>query len=254
MDYFERSMALRPSALTRYSLAVVQERNRRLVESIDNLHTFIREADEPEARQYVLPAQELLRDLERRVPRLRIRIPGEPRGADVRVGHARVPEASLGVPRVINPGTHRVRVSVHGYEPFSQDVTLGEGEARVLVVRLEPLAGAPDPVRSRSGASGRRTVGVGLLVGGGAALASGLTMGILGYRQAAEAGSQHDKSAVEARKLALAGDITMGAGVLAAGIGTWMLLTVPSRQREPALGISGWTPPGGAGVTARYRW
>jgi tetratricopeptide (TPR) repeat protein len=128
-------------------------------------------------------------------------------------------------------------------------------------VASEADAPAPRPAAAAEGGAGRRIAAYTLLGVGGASLIGGAALGVLAYTvqgkyQAAD--NVADKKNLQSlgRSEALAGDILMGAGLIMAGVGTWLLLTSEADAApEPEAGEAasaglGLVPlPGGVGLT-----
>jgi hypothetical protein len=113
--------------------------------------------DEPTAfAQARAEAAALFDDLGRLVPALTVNVSG-PGGvtlaAEVRVDDEIVPSESLGHPRRINPGAHRVVAVADGYRRAEAMVELREGESRALDLALEPQPDGDSPVDPPGAAS-----------------------------------------------------------------------------------------------------
>lgn len=263
LDAYQRSMALRPSNLTRYSIAVVQERLGKLIEAMENLREFIVSDHDSTTRRYVPAAQETLQNLEGRIGRVKVVIPGNPRGAQVKIDDDLLPDAAIGIFRPTDPGHRRVEARVPGYAPFVKEVDLQEGAAIEVVVRLSP-PGSSDETEEGTSESGAvsstnksKTTGMILTIGGAGVFVAGLGVGIYGYSKAKSAETSDSSEADTARTTALIGDIGMGVGLVAAGVGTYLLLS--GGGSEPLstarqLHINPWAVPGGAGLGASGRF
>ena len=252
LDKYERSMALRPSPLTRYSIAVAQSHVGRLVEASENLRTFLQEAD-ADLHTYRSPARNLLASVQPRFAKLEVRIPGDPRGAKVIIDGQGIPAAAVGISRPTNPGNHKVEVRVDGHAPFYAQVSLTDGEQRVILVQFDTLApiAAPPHANVPPRAMSSRTVGLVVLTAGGGVFAAGAGLGAAGYFKAKASPTSDGGDASTARTLALVGDISMGVGIVAAGIGTYLLIRAPSRAEPPrasAVTISPWATYQSAGL------
>jgi hypothetical protein len=83
-----------------------------------------------------------------RLCRLEIHLRGAPDGSSPRVTLDREPlaAASLGVPRVVDPGTHQIDVELPGFKLASQSVELAEGQRLKITIALEAL---PPPSSKR---------------------------------------------------------------------------------------------------------
>lgn len=263
LDAYQRSMALRPSNLTRYSIAVVQERMGKLIEAMENLREFIASDHDSTTRRYVPAASETLQNLEGRIGRVKVVIPGNPRGAEVKIDDDLLPEAAIGIFRPTDPGHRRVEARVPGYARFVKEVNLQEGASIEVVVRLNPPGEGGDDEETSSSSStgsqrtGQKTTGMVLTIGGAGVFVAGLGVGIYGYSKAKSAETSDSSEADTARTTALIGDIGMGVGLVAAGVGTYLLLS--SGESEPQstarrVFINPWAVPGGAGLGASGRF
>ncbi|MCU0690530.1 MAG: PEGA domain-containing protein [Polyangiaceae bacterium] len=259
IEAFERSMALRPSSLTRYSLAVAQERLGNLVESMENLRQFLRDADQESTRPYEMPARDMVAQLEARIARVKIVIPGEPRGAQVRIDGREIPAAAIGVDRIVNPGRHRVEVAIPGHALFRREIELEQGGRLEVVVRTSQAAqgsalGLEPVAESGEHKEPPDATPIVLVTAGGAAFAGGLVVGLIGYGKAKDASARGGSEAQSARELALVGDLAMGAGLVAAGAGTylWWIDQPETTARSWVVTPWAWRSTGGLGVHARF--
>ena len=262
LDAYQRSMALRPSSLTRYSIAVVQERLGKLVEAMENLREFVASDHDSTTRRYVPTASDMLRDMERRIGRIKVVIPGNPRGAEVRIDNTPIPEAAIGVHRPTDPGDRKVEARVPGYAPFVKEVDLKEGESIEIVVRLSEAEGRVEEASTNSTVSssidtapesGNSTAMI-LTLGGAGVFAAGLGVGIFGYAKAKSAETDDSSDADTARTMALVGDIGMGVGLVAAGVGTYLLLSGGKPDTSANVRVSPWAGAGAGGITAGGRF
>ena len=242
LDAYERSMALRPSHLTRYGIAVCQERLGRLVEAMENLRIFLGSRHDRSTIDYVPTARDLLSNVEKRVGRIKVVVPGNPRGVSVKVDDKPLPEAAIGVFRLTDPGQRKLEAHLDDYAPFFENVDLKDGESIEIVVRFS-LPGTEDPQKIRQGevhddtnsSQASRTIGTALTIGGAGVFVTGLGLGIYGYSKAKNAENSDGSEASTARKTALVGDISMGLGLVALGVGTYFLLV---KESEPPASTS----------------
>lgn len=234
-ERYMRSLALKRAPLTLYSLGVANREIGRFVDALESFRAFLVEADLQNAanKPYEQPARDAIAALEKRVGRLDIRIaPASPPALSVRVDGAEVPQAALGLPRIVDPGEHTIVVRAQGYREATTKAKVGEGEqaaVTITLVRIGPKGPGPGPVKPPGGGippivPERPVVPIFLLAGGAVAFASGLTVGLIGVQKASDAPAQDGPEAAQARRLALAGDIVGSVGILAAGAGIAMLL------------------------------
>lgn len=164
----------------------------------------------------------------------------------------------------LDPGLHHLLFHRPGAADVVRDVVLREGEKdRQILVTFEEAASAPiprpsaPPVQAPS-PSPSRPVPASVWIAGGVGLAAMTTFGIVGALGVARRGDDHcdtgcsapEKSAVDGEFLAA--DISLGVGVVALGIATWLYV---AREPVPAplaavLGVLGM--PGGASVAGRF--
>jgi hypothetical protein len=185
---------------------------------------------------------------------------GVPDGASVSLDGTPLAPEVVAQPVPLDPGEHEVAVKQPGYRDFSQRVTLGP-EADLVVVEvpaLEPLP-APPPVavpaapfappkqapmpHAAAGVRddrGRRTLGWALVGGGAAALAVGTYFGTRALSLKTDSDRYYDgthctqQSCVDdydhAQAAALASDIALGLGLVAAGAGVYLLVAPASAR------------------------
>jgi hypothetical protein len=182
----------------RYHLAHCEESLGLLVEALldyDRARDLIAAGARAADVESLLPQAQ--RALARRVPSIVILSPPGVTNLSASIDGQEVAPSVIGRPAPVNPGTHRVSVSAPGYQDFVAEVTVTEGERRVLSVKLaknsteSPAPGAqtkkrtaPRELRSESssGISARTYVLVGEVAVMAASLAVGVTFVIAGSR------------------------------------------------------------------------
>lgn len=119
-------------------------------------------------------AIELAAGLEERIGSVQIRITGLAKGAKavVAIDGDEVEDVSSPIP--VDPGPHRVEVTAKGHEDAGVDVTVKEGEAAEVAVKMR-RTGAPDATEEAGGLHWLFWVGV---VGTGVGLVAGTATGI----------------------------------------------------------------------------
>jgi hypothetical protein len=251
LDRFRRAEALYKAPSIAIMTARCFARVGRLVEAVDKYEETLRvplDATAPEAFQRaVADATSEVEAVRARVPRLELRLPAEaPADLEVKLDDKLLPAALLGVPTPVNPGLHHVAARAAGREPFSSDITLPEGARQTLELSLAPLrsvapapAPAAPPVASPS-SHHPSTLGVGLLVGGGVALAAGAVTGVVAMNRK----SSLDAACKPGCPSNMASDIHafrlnrtlsyvgFGVGLAAAGAGTYLLLHTSASGTE----------------------
>ena len=253
---YERSYALRPSALTRYSLALAQMNTARLVEALENFRAFLREPMDAVSSQYRAPAQAAIQELQTKVAS--VLVTSSPAHAKVLLDGVALRPAAIGVRRPLDPGRHRLEATAPGYEPFLKEFTVDPAGAVEIAIQLRratavgEVAHAPAPAASRHGAEGRaNALPVALLAGGGALLAGGIVVGVLGIAKASDAPTHDGSDAKTARTLGVVGDVMGGVGLVGVGLGTWLLLSrgTSSSPAGAATACSPWISARSAGVS-----
>ena len=146
-----------------------------------------------------------------------------------------VPEAAHGYPRLVDPGKHMIVAHAEGYRDATQEVMLGEGDKQVITLNLDTSGKGG----GSSSMTGRRktqvsTLETALLIGGGATFLAGLTVGLIGVQQAIDAPTRNGRDALDARRLALAGDVMAGLGIVAAGTGLTLEILWPGGGKSTA--------------------
>lgn len=260
-ERYTRSLALKRAPLTLYSLGVANRELGRLVEALESFRSFLVEMDPQNAamKPYEQPARDAVVALEKRVGRLDLRIvPAAPPALVVRVDGVEVPKAALGLPRIVDPGEHGIVVRAEGYREATATAKVGEGEQITITVKLVPAGPGVEkgPIDDPGPIVPERPVApIVLLAGGAVALASGLTVGLIGVQKASDAPVQDGPEAAQARRLALAGDIVGSIGILAAGAGFAMLLLgkPPDKPADPsAVSVRPFVAPTGVGLVGRF--
>lgn len=193
--------------------------------------------------------------------------PAEP---NVTLDSVPVPSAALAIKRATNPGPHTVRATLDGFLPTEKACLLAEGESMTLRLDLQvdpeknqahdeaPKPNPAEPLPAPS--TTRRTLAIGALGLGGAALVvGGVTGALVIAKHSSLAGAcpdarcNHDHSAdVDAyRRLGTVSTVSFIVGGVAASAGVILLLTAP--KSSPAATEARISPfvgfqPGGAGA------
>jgi hypothetical protein len=175
-----------------------------------------------------------------------------------------------GIPRPLNPGFHIFRYEPEGRTPFEEPIVVQEGEKnRVIVVKQAPLppvaptGGDKTPAdKTPAEATSSRSPLVGyVLIGAGVA-------GAVGFGVLASSGQRDldrmrppnqgacapncDQGKVDAavRKI-IVGDALLGAGIIAAGIGTYLLVR-PQRADKQKIEVGIGPSVGGVHTSVGY--
>lgn len=165
----------------------------------------------------------------------------------------------------IASGTHTVRVTAEGHEPFVTKILVKpDAEARILA-DMRPIGGADREADS----SALGTVGGVLLGGGGAVVVAGVVLHLLAFKTANDAAlvpndpTETSDDEEFARLEKQTNNLQIGAvvsyGLAAALVGTGIVLVVLANSEEDESAALQWTPtlspiPGGASAGALIRF
>ena len=253
---YERSYALWPSNLTRYSIAAIQQRRGLLVEAQETLRLFIAADHDKTTQQYVPIARRVLASLEKRLAKVKFVFVEPVPDAKVFVDGQFVPPAAVGVYRSTNPGVRNIDIRAPGYESYSQQINLAAGEKKDVEVFLRPLGvswkdslcnGKPRRVKLSNATL--------LLISGGVLVTSGAVTAI--------AGSSAASSPNHSDKLTAIGTSTLGVGLLTSALGIYFAVRdaeqSPEEQRpgdktRSRWNVRPWTGASGGGLVASGRF
>ena len=242
---YAASLKLKRAAITLYSLGVAQRSNGKLAEALESFRAFLFEPSTAATAPYEPLARDAVADLERRVAHVALAVdpPGVPELA-ITINGEPVAAEALGVPRLVNPGLHKIVASASGYAPTRAWVTSGEGTLQPVKLKLAPVlpvlgaplaaspAQAPPAVPATDGPS--RAVPISLMVGGGVAVVVGVSVGVAGVKEASDAPTKDGPQARAAKAKALAGDIVTGGGLAAAAGRAHRAPRAPAPRRRAA--------------------
>jgi hypothetical protein len=233
-----------------------------IVTGTENLNRVVREQLPANAPKAFRDAQERARKaLDAALPRIGyLTVLVEPKDAkvSVTVGNAPVPAALIGVERPTDPGTHEVVATAPGYITQQTTIQLAEGGRETVTLRLPvdpsaqaakppepPPAPVPAPVAPPAPApkasGGSKTLAYVLIGVGAAGVAVGGITGAMALQKKGELECPDNKCSGKqattlssAKSVAMVSTVSFGVGILSAGIGTVLLLTSSSSQRETA--------------------
>jgi hypothetical protein len=262
-EMYAQSLQLKPAPLTRYSLGVAQRETGRLADALQSFRAFVAEPPTPAAAPYREPAESAIAALEARVGRVTIAIePPAVDGLTLTMDGAPAPAASER-PREMDPGMHEVVVHAPGFRAARASflATAGSGvrvalvlvpwpgSAPAIAVQGEPVPRAAADVLSPQPPS--RALPITLMGVGGGLFIGGLSLGLVGLKQATEAPTRNGGEAQAARAKGVAGDVIAGTGLATVGVGLVVLL-IRSRPRPATAGVGLWTSGATGGMEARF--
>jgi hypothetical protein len=176
-------------------------------------------------------------------------------------------EAAFETDLVLDPGKHVLTARAPGHRDFRDEVVLGAGEQRTVMLEMSPLAPEaatrpavptlpPAPPPPTDSGTDSRTTGWVVLGAGGAALAVGAVAGIVVLDRKATMDDHCDANvacdseglaaAESGRTFSIVSTIGFGAGAVGVGVGVY-LLTRGSPERKAELRIQ----PGGLSLVGR---
>lgn len=233
---FAESQRLDPSLGTLLNLGLCEEQLGDLVSALAHLRAFVEQA--PSGDDRLAAASEQLTSLDRRVPRIDLRLaPDASPLTQITIDGAPLTPpigGALSVP--LNPGHHELVAQAPGGPPLRQPLRLDEGSVLAYVVRPAPAALAPDLRRAEPAANTPRTLGfVGLGVGAAGLTTSFVFGGLLLDRKSFIDQHCDDKrcddkglDAVEqAKTLSVAGTTSFVVGLVGLAAGVYLLATSP---------------------------
>ena len=280
---FEESQRIDPEPTTQFNIALCDEQLGKLASALA-IHQALIEHDDTSTRR--AKSADMLGQLSVRVPRLEIRIADPRPGLEITVNGVRALDwnnlpIDLGTSRVVAraPGaaewhgevvakaegqriTITIKLESKGSPPTTEPVEKPVAEPPRTVVAQEP----PSAVVVETALSPRKKLGLVLIVGGGVAVAGGMTFGLLARS------SWHDaKNVCDGTTCATPADLAAGqelvdrartrgtiatalvvaGGVIAAG-GVIVWITSPKRERTLAVTPTGSSSSVGLAVLGRF--
>jgi len=269
LDGFRRVRDVRDTASVEYRIATCLEGLGRLAEALSAYDAAIRLTEgDATAADVAVGSHERIDALSRRVAHLTLTLSTHaPQDAAIRVDGK--PQHSGDI--VLDPGSHRVEAAATGAAPFQSDVALPEGGRLSLTVSLEPPVAPATPLpgagERREEASSSPTastatwgwIGVGA---GGVLLAASVTSFVLRESDIRLAnrdcpgggcvGSINGEALSATNRARIEGPLGYGlgaAGVLAAGLGLYLVVSTPGRAS--ALSFVPMASREGAGLVLR---
>jgi hypothetical protein len=285
LEKFRRVEAFKETANVLYRIASCLDALGRRAEALAVYDAVVRlGAQDPTATDAVQASRARATRLEASVARLSIVVPADaPPDTDVRLDDAAVDRASQGASVPLEPGRHTLRATASGRAPFETAVRLTAGDRVAITVTLLPAHASegapsappaqsppPSPPPSPQGQSAGPPVGAWVAFGVGGVLAVGSVVSFVlrgsnmatldrdcpnstssGALSCLSSSTDEVNGAHDAAKLEGPLGIGLGAGaIVALGVGTWLLLSGPSRDAS-ALVVLPALSPQGAGLFVR---
>lgn len=186
------AIAIKETPGLRFHLAHCEEQEGLLIaarDDYDRADALIRQgAAAADVAALLEPARVALRE---RIPTLVVRAPPDARAVGLEIDGEMIATEALGSPIQLNPGVHNIMVSAASRDPFRLELTLKEGEDRVVEAQLKerpPAKGTQGPPPAAPAAAPKESPqstqkrGFGareaILIGEGVVTAVGLGLGV----------------------------------------------------------------------------
>lgn len=137
---FEKSLALYQSASAALNLAKCYAKTDRLAAALTTIDRAVELSKkiEDEARRSELEklTAEQRREIEPRVPTVRVTVSPKIEGMVVERNGIEIPSPMVGAPIPVDPGTYKIRVAAPGYQEVVRESEVGEGRAVLVEITL----------------------------------------------------------------------------------------------------------------------
>lgn len=262
LEKFQRVKAIRDTAPVEYRIATCEEGLGHLPAAYEAYGAAVSAGtNEPAMGEVVKAARARMDALSKRVARLTLVPPDGATAFSVQVDDTTYPREALAQPIVLDPGQHTVVATAFGQGPFRSQVTIPEGGVASLPIAFTPPdapAAPPAPPTSPPGpeshaaSGGKGTLGWILAGSGGALLVGSGVLFLLRHQDISTlqsacpggicppAANERDLNATRDRAL-VEGPVAAAlaaAGLVAAGVGVYFLVTSRSSQPVAALSIT----------------
>jgi len=270
LEDFKAAHAIMGVPTTGLELGKAQLEGGLLVEARDTLLAVSRSTPAPgESPLFAkarAEAKALAKDVEPKIPQLKLALEKAPKGVRLLIDDHEVPEAAIAAPLSVNPGKHVV-VARLGESEKRAEVSLEMGQSHELALDLSALAPAPEKKRppKQPASTGGPWVYVGFGVAGAGVLVGSVT-GIMALSKTASAEegcvddrcppSTHDD--IDAgRTLGTVSTVAFAVAVLGAGVGVYALLSSDEKPPADDRGsrsprVEAWVGVGSAGVRGAF--
>jgi hypothetical protein len=254
LSYFEQSYEADPALGTLLNLAVCEEKLGRLAEALLHLDAALKTVPTMDKRRPLIV--ERLAELERRTPRLTIRVhPPIGKGTIVVLDSRPLDPTDLGRTIRVDPGRHKLTCAGSSGDRCALEFTIVEGEnstKNLAISTSRPHAPSPVPaIENRRSPPERRTpvLAYGLGAFGIASIAAGLATGVV-VIQKKQVVEEHcdadgcDPTGVDAadsgKTFSQIATVLTGLGVVAVGSSVYLMVTSPtSTQSAAAVSVVG---------------
>ncbi len=256
---FKQSYDLDPGGGTLLNLAECYEKQGKYASAWSTFKEALVMAQRDGRSERVDYAKKHLAVVEPKLSKITIEVTNEASapGLTVTLDGAPLGAAAWGVGMPVDPGTHQVAASAPNKTTFEQSVDIQGGSSTLKIPKLDDAAAAPQraidqdvekrPVSSEpaSAGNGSRTVGFVLLGAGVVGIGVGSYFGLHAFSKWSERkdgctnGCTPDakKAGDSASSSALISDIGFGVGLIAAGVGTYLVLSAKPANEAGSANI-----------------
>jgi hypothetical protein len=268
LEKFRRVEAVKETANVLYRIASCLDALGRHADALAAYDAIVRlGAQDPASNDAVQASRLRATQLEPSVARLSVVIPADaPADTEVRLDDAIVGRESLGASMPLEPGRHTLHAAAAGRAPFDTAVQLTPGGRIAITVTLPPIQLSEGPLAGMPPSSPASTpaptpVGAWVAFGVGGALAIGSVVSLVlqasnlstldrdcastlsGTLSCPSSSRDAVNGAHDAAKIEGPLGIGLGAGaVVALGVGTWLLLSAPSRESSALVVLPALSP------------
>ena len=237
-DKFAASFELNPQAIgTLLNVALCDEKLGRIASAVEKFTEARQRAAESQLPDYIAAAEEHITALTPDLPHVEIKFLGvQAPGTRVLINDRVI--ARLAEPIAVDPGELVIVVSAPGRLAFETRLIVQKRDAKTVDV--------PELKKGVTVKSSRRTVGKITTISGGAAVATGIVLGLVArsrYNEQFDSGAcveatkqctaEGQTETEKARTLGWVGTGIGTVGVAAVGVGLWLWLTAPKESTEP---------------------
>jgi hypothetical protein len=240
----QRAEAIHHAPTILLKIGECQQRLGRLVDALSSFDRVAREQLGPTPPRAFVAAQQraatLIEEIRPKVGMLRVDTTGSRTGVMFRLDGGELKEASLGLERPVDPGSHVIEAMTSDGRRVRRAVDVAEGKSEMVTLELPaapppaPVAAVSAPAPPRMRDSSMRTLGWGLTAGGAVGLvASAVFAGLTLSTKSSLDSSCADKTCPpssqsdddSAKTTATISGIALGVGVVALGAGVVILVT-----------------------------
>jgi len=261
---FRESLDLNPQAIgTLMNVALCDEKLGHIASAYERFSEARDRAKEGNLPEYLAEAQSRIDALRPELPHLHMTFATKLEGMRVLIGDRVISTAKLesGEGAAVDPGELVIVVSAPGRLAYETKLVIKKQEHKTVAI--------PELQKGVTVKSSRRTIGIITTISGGAALASGIVLGLVarntyndqffeGGCQKANGGDvcppEQQTETERARTIGNVGTVVGAVGLVATGVGVYLWLSAPKESGDQRVSIVPTLTPDTAGVTAIGRF